>query len=88
MPLNIIEKSAGFAEVILLAFEKNQENHEIIKEYSGLAYVPEMNLGPKDVLSIYHPVKEQKISILGLGEQKDHARSYQYFRSAIHQLKS
>ncbi|HRG41374.1 MAG TPA: leucyl aminopeptidase family protein [Saprospiraceae bacterium] len=88
MPLNIIEKSAGFAEVILLAFEKNQENHEIIKKYSGLSYVPEMNLGPKDVLSIYHPVKEQKISILGLGEQKDHARSYQYFRSAIHQLKS
>ena len=88
MPLNIIEKSAGFAEVILLAFEKNQENHEIIKKYSGLSYVPEMNLGPKDVLSIYHPVKEQKISILGLGEQKDHARSYQYFRSAVHQLKS
>lgn len=88
MPLNIIEKSAGFAEVILLAFEKNQENHEIIKKYSGLSYVPEMNLGPKDVLSIYHPVKEQKISILGLGEQKDHARSYLYFRSAIHQLKS
>jgi len=88
MPLNIIEKSAGSAEVILLAFEKNQENHEIIKKYSGLSYVPEMNLGPKDVLSIYHPVKEQKISILGLGEQKDHARSYLYFRSAIHQLKS
>lgn len=73
---------------ILLPFEKNKEDDQVIQQYSGLNYKPSINLAAKETFIIQHPEHALKVIVLGLGEAKDHAKSYHYFRSIIHQLKS
>jgi leucyl aminopeptidase len=88
MPFSIKFNQSGRSDVIILAFEKNKEDYPIIRKFTSLKYDPILALSAKDTISILHPDFNQKIIILGLGEPKDAAKIYQYFRSCIFQLKS
>lgn len=74
--------------MIILPYEKNKEVLDTIQQYSGLHYQPELNLNAKETITLYHPDKPLKVLVLGLGEAKDQPKSYHYYRSVIHQLKS
>jgi len=88
MPLYI--KTTGSKNPVntLIAFEKNKEDKAWIQAVAGLSYEPTISLNAKDTLTFVHHQQEQKIIILGLGEEKDTPKSYHYFRSAVHQLRS
>lgn len=88
MPLHIKLKQDSKSDVIVLAFEKNKEDFQLIRKISGLKYDLTLSLNAKETANIFHHDYQQKIVILGLGEPKDASKVYQYFRSCIHQLKS
>lgn len=90
MPLFIETSLSIDAEndTIILPYEKNKEDYSIIQKYSGLNYKPAINLNAKETITFHHPEKALKVIVLGLGETKDRPKSYNYFRSIIHQLKS
>ncbi len=88
MPLKLKTSLSKKPNVIIIPFEKNKEDHALIKDLSGLSYVPEINLNAKETMAIFHPEKNQKIILLCLGEAKDKPKTHLYFRSIVHQLKS
>lgn len=88
MPLHIKLKQDSKSDVIVLAFEKNKEDFQLIRKISGLKYDLTLSLNAKETANIFHHDYQQKIVILGLGEPKDASKVYQYFRSCVHQLKS
>lgn len=88
MPLHIKLKQDSKSDVIVLAFEKNKEDFQLIRKISGLKYDLTLSLNAKETTNIFHHDYQQKIVILGLGEPKDASKVYQYFRSCVHQLKS
>lgn len=88
MPLHIKLKQDSKSDVIVLAFEKNKEDFQLIRKISGLKYDLTLSLNAKETANIFHHDYQQKIVILGLGEPKDASKVNQYFRSCVHQLKS
>lgn len=90
MPLTLeIPQSWDFKnETIILPYEKNKEDLDTIQQYSGLKYQPVVNLNAKETITFHHPEKPLKVFVLGLGEAKDQPKSYNYYRSIIHQLKA
>ncbi len=76
------------ADLIILPYEKNKENIAEIQRWARLNYQPEISLNAKETITFYHPDKPLKIVVLGLGEAKDASKSYHYFRTLIHQLKT
>lgn len=88
MPLFIKTNSSKNPTNILIAFEKNKEDKALVQSLAGLSYEPTLSLNAKDTVTFIHHQQEQKIIVLGLGEEKDATRSYHYFRSIVHQLRS
>jgi len=88
MPLNIKQSLSKQPTFIILPFVKDQVNFELIREVTGLNYNPDITFGAKDVHTFFHPEKQLKIIILGLGETKDANKADYYFRSIIFQQRS
>lgn len=83
MPLQIKQSLSKQPTFIILPFVKDQVDFDLIREITGLKYNPDITFGPKDVHTFYHPEKQLKIIILGLGETKDAGKVDFYFRSII-----
>jgi leucyl aminopeptidase len=88
MPLHFKTSGAKTPTNILIAFEKNQEDKGQVQALAGLAYEPTLSLNAKDTVTFFHHQQEQKIIVLGLGDEKDLPKSYHYFRSVVHQMRS
>jgi hypothetical protein len=88
MPLHIKQSLSKQPTFIILPFVKDKVDFELIKEITGLNYNPDITFGPKDVHTFYHPEKQLKVIILGLGETKDASKADFYFRSIIFQQRS
>lgn len=80
MPLKLKTSLSKKPNVIIIPFEKNKEDHALIKDLSGLSYVPEINLNAKETMAIFHPEKNQKIILLCLGEAKDKPKNSPLFQ--------
>lgn len=88
MPLHIATSTYEKGDSVLLAFKKDQADEKMIRNYTGLEYMPEFSFAAKEQYVLYHPKENRRIILLGLGEEKDTPKLYVYFRSCIHQLKS
>lgn len=88
MPLQFKSTTSKKANSLLIAFSKDQVDHTFIKKYGAIHYEIDVKSGPKDLTTFLHPEKNQRIHILGLGESKDHAKSYSFFRSFVYQQRS
>ena len=83
MPLQFKSTPSKKANTILIAFVKDKVDHQLIKEYGGLKYDIDIKTNGKDLTSFLHPEKNQRVHILGLGEEKDQAKSYTFYRSFL-----
>lgn len=88
MPLLIKHTTSKKKSIVVLPFGKDQMDLNLVREHGGLTYDPELLLGPKDITVFLHPERNNKIIILGLGEEKDINKSYLYFRSVIFQQRT
>jgi leucyl aminopeptidase len=88
MPLYLKEKEDKNSKNILLPFGKDKFDKTIFGSVSGLNFEPEISLAAKDITSFYHPGNQNRVFVLGLGEEKDLNKSYLYFRSFIYQYRS
>ncbi len=88
MPLQFKSTPSKKANTILIAFVKDKVDHQLVKEYGGLKYDIDVKTNGKDLTSFLHPEKNQRVHILGLGEEKDQAKSYTFYRSFVYQQRA
>lgn len=66
---------------LILPFFKGETDTDLIQKLSGITFLPEFEGKFKDTLVLFHPEKQLKIYVTGLGERKDIAKAPQVFRS-------
>jgi len=69
---------------VILPFIKGQVNKELFQEISGLRVSPDFDGEFKKVHLVYHYKGDQRIYLLGLGEEHDLNKAHQAFRSLAH----
>jgi leucyl aminopeptidase len=84
MPLFINESENTEFNCTLLPFTKDKLDYVLIKKYTGLAYDPDVSTKAKDVTLFFHPQKQDKTYILGLGDDTDLPKCCTFFRSFVY----
>lgn len=82
----IIEKASWneSSKPIVLPFIKNQVNDELLSKVTGLKAIPDFEGEFKEIQLIYHSNGNQRIYLLGLGEESQLNKSHQSFRTLAH----
>jgi len=88
MALHFKSTTSKKANSILIAFAKDQVDQLLIRKYGAIQYDIDAKTNGKDLTSFLHPEKNLRIHVLGLGEAKDQAKSYSFFRSFVFQQRS
>lgn len=78
---------SALADIIILPLQKNSIHLDLISKYTDITYDLELQLTSKEVTTLHHPTKKQKLIILGLGDQKEENKASTFFRSVLFQLK-
>ncbi|MEL7002096.1 MAG: leucyl aminopeptidase family protein, partial [Bacteroidota bacterium] len=69
---------------VILPFIKGKIDNKLFQEISGLRVSPEFEGEFKKVHLVYHTNGDQRIYLLGLGEESDLNKAHQAFRSLAH----
>ncbi|MBK9254408.1 MAG: leucyl aminopeptidase family protein [Saprospiraceae bacterium] len=70
---------------IIIPFSKDKIDVNLVKNLSGINRNPDFSGEGKELTILYHPEKNIKVILLGLGDPKESAKTQTYFRSCIHQ---
>ena len=84
----MIIKQASWSESskpVVLPFVKGKFDSDLFQKVSGLNIIPDFEGDFKDIQLVYHAVSQQRIYLLGLGEEKELNKAHEAFRSLAHQ---
>ncbi len=88
MPINFTKILVGDFDTLILPVFPNFDYKSKVKELTAQEWVSDISDKSKSITTFFHTTKKLKVVVLQLGPANEISKSFLYFRSVLHHLKT